>query len=471
MGNEVGRNYVDVMAMHSDVTGSCILGVVKLHNYSKTEKFVIDVGLFQGKEQDQHNGKIMFNPDEVSCIGITHAHIDHVGQLPLLYTNGAMCKVYSSESTAKLLPYQLNDCLRVGLDTAKRKHEKPLYTQDAVDKTLAASVGCKYSEAINGDDHIKMTFFQNGHLYGASVILVQIAIPNGDEINILFSGDYSSKNVFFPVEKLPKWVRKLPLSVVIEATYGNRSTDDTDLCFEDNIMDAISNGRDVVIPAFSLGRGQEIMLLLHNMQEEGKLDKDIPILYCGKLGIRYTEQIFNKNDEFFPDARSFYPEGLQFIYTTADIVSYPSKPKIILGSAGMGGYGPMQTLIPEFIRRKALIHFTGFCAEGTLGRQLMDAQLDSSVEIAGRLVKKRADVKYTTEFSAHAKNNELIEFLQQFENLQTVLINHGTHENKKAFADKVLDEVEANDVVILSRDIGFRLNKIGLQKSLNTRFK
>lgn len=468
MGKEAGRNYIDIMSMHSDVTGSCLLGVAKLSDYQETKKFVIDCGLFQGKDQEGNNGKLLFNPDELNCVGVTHAHVDHVGQLPILYANGAKCNMYSAKGTAELLPYQLGDCLRIGEDTAKRKHEKPLYGQRDVDSALKASKGCEYGETIKINDWLRMTFFQNGHLYGASMILVQITAPGGG-INILFTGDYSAHNMFFPVEKLPKWVKKLPLTVVIEATYGRMTTEDMHPCFEDNLIDAINNGKDIVIPAFSLGRGQEVMLVLRDMQRNGRLSTDIPILYCGKLGISYTKNVFYDNPMFYREVQKFYPEGIQFMYDTSDILTFSGR-KIIIGSAGMGGYGPMQTLIPEFIRRNALIHFTGYCAEGTLGRRLMDAQKDKSLEVSGRLVKKHADVKFTTEFSAHAKSDELIAFLQQFENLQAVLVNHGSHESKTAFAEKVLEEVETKDVAILSRDLGFRINQFGIQKSLNTKF-
>ena len=133
---------------------------------------------------------------------------------------------------------------------------------------------------------------------------------------------------------------------------------------------------------------------------------------------------------------------------------------------------PAQMYISQYIRRKgALIHFTGYTAEGTLGARLKDAEEGSPVEVAGIVTKKRATVEYTTEYSAHAKADEMIAFLQQFRNLKLVLVNHGEPEVKELFADRIVDQVDTKDVGILGRKYFFRVNPYGLAKTLSTKFE
>ena len=138
----------------------------------------------------------------------------------------------------------------------------------------------------------------------------------------------------------------------------------------------------------------------------------------------------------------------------------------------MGSYGPAQVYIPEYIQRKGdLIHFTGYTSEGTLGSKLKNAEFGDDVEVGGLIVKKLAEVDYTTEYSAHAKADEMIEFLQKFNNLKLVLVNHGQDDVKVKFAKRILNEVETKYVGILGRDYFFRVDRYGLRKTLSTKFK
>ena len=146
--------------------------------------------------------------------------------------------------------------------------------------------------------------------------------------------------------------------------------------------------------------------------------------------------------------------------------------KIILTTSGMGSYGPAQTYIPAYIQcKKALIHFTGYCAEDTLGRRLRDAEIGDIVTVGGLDVEKQGNVEFTTEFTAHAKADELIEYLLQFESLNTVLVNHGSKEAKAAFAKRVKKEVKPQYVGRLGEGYIFRIGENGFEKQLATEFK
>ena len=244
-------------------------------------------------------------------------------------------------------------------------------------------------------------------------------------------------------------------------------------CFKQNLLECIGNGGTAVVPVFSLGRAQEILYELKCMQTQGSLDSQIPIYLDGKLALRYTEKYLKDGLEIKEEMREFLPENLIFVDSSnrRDILE-SHETKVILTTSGMGSYGPAQIYIPEYITRSnALIHFTGYCSEGTLGYRLKNAQEDEIVEVGGMLLKKRARVEFTTEYSAHAKADEMIAFLQQFKNMKLVLVNHGEESTKKAFAERILNEVQVKGVGVLGNEYFFRVNPYGLVKTLSTKFE
>ena len=161
---------------------------------------------------------------------------------------------------------------------------------------------------------------------------------------------------------------------------------------------------------------------------------------------------------------------LCFIYK--DTIIEDNNSKVIVTTSGMGTYGPAQVYIPAYIGREGcLIQFTGYTAEGTLGRELKDT-LKGGVVTAGGLVKiKYANVEYTNEMSAHAKADEMLAFLKKFNNLKLVLVNHGELESKKILAARITDEVKPKDVAILGRDYLFRISPYGLIRSFTTSYR
>ena len=466
------RFYLDMMAAHPGVTGSDNVPVVKFPN-GESVMFAVDCGLFQEQQYSEYNQDFIFNPENLDFALLTHNHVDHTGRFPLLYAKGFRGPIYTSNVTSTLLPLGLYDSYKVLKDTAKRQNVRALYSENDVSGVLNCVKGYGFEETIQVHPRIKVTLFKNGHLMGAACILVRIYCPGYKSINLLFTGDYNSKNMFFDVPKIPKWVRKLPLIIIQESTYGYMDSSEVKPCFEDNVLRCVSNGGTVIATMFSLGRGQEIPYVIKCMQEN-VLDKSIPVYYDGKLAIKYTNLHLKNGLDIKPEMRDFLPENLTYVDkgSRRSVIESPG-PKIILTTSGMGSYGPAQTYIPEYIQnRNALIHFTGYCAEGTLGRSLKDAPKGSDVEIGGLLVRKRADVEYTNEYSAHAKADEMIDFLKQFEDIKLVLVNHGEPDVKKKFAARILDEVDnVKYVGVLGRDYLYRIGPYGLIKTLPTKFR
>ena len=465
------RFYADLMATQPEVTGSCNLIIVKLPN-DETIRFVVDCGLFQEKEYEELNNALPFNAENVDFCLVTHNHVDHTGRLPLMVKKGFFKKIYATETTCKLLPLALNDSFKVLRDISKRKNKKVLYNEGDVERTISLLSPCKFNETVEISPNVKITFLNNGHLIGAALILVQISYPGCNDINLLFTGDYNNKNMFFDVNPIPECILNLPLTIIQESTYGNMDTSEIIKCFRGNILKCINNGGTVIAPVFSLGRSQEILYELKCMQNEGVLDKEIPIYFDGKLAIKYTDLFIKDGLDIREDMKDFLPENLRFVNKlNRNEVLEDLERKIVLTTSGMGSYGPAQVYIPEYITREgALIHFTGYTAEGTLGSRLKNTNVGETVEVGGVIAKKKATVEYTTEYSAHAKADEMIEFLKQFKNIKLVLVNHGEAEVKHIFANRILKEVEAKRVGLLGRDYFFRINPYGLVKTLSTKF-
>lgn len=466
------RFYVDVMAMHDEVTGSCNLVIVKFPN-GETLRFVVDCGLFQERKYDELNSVLPFNSENIDFCLVTHVHVDHVGRLPYMVKNGFYKPIYVTETTGKLLPLALYDSFKVLSSVSKRKNTKCLYSDSDVDRTLSLLKPCRFNETIQVHENVKVTFLNNGHLVGAALILVQISCSGYEDINLLFTGDYNNKNMFFDVNLIPKWILELPLTVIQESTYGDMDSSEIHESFKENIKNCLKNDGTVVALVFSLGRAQEILYELKCMQKSGELDTEIPIYFDGKLAIRYTDLYIKDGLDIKSNMRNFLPENLTYVdkASRSDVLEDTNK-KIILTTSGMGSYGPAQVYIPEYIARdKALIQFTGYTAEGTMGSRLKNTEFGEMVEVGGLIAKKRADVEYTTEYSAHAKADEMIAFLKQFKNLRLVLVNHGESQTKETFAERIVNEVDTKRVGLLGREYFFRVDSYGLVKTLSTKFK
>lgn len=468
--------YADIMSVHPGVTGSLNLIVVKFPD-GKSLKFIADCGMFQGRDVDQDaedpNKTLPFNSDTIDFALVTHNHIDHTGRLPLIVKNGFRNEIYLTESTGKLIRHALDDSCHVIRDTSKRRHCKPLYTETDVDLTEQLLKPLPYNETIKIKDNVSVTFLKNGHLMGAAMILVQISYPETEDINLLFTGDYNNKNMFFDVPDIPEWILDLPLIVIQESTYGDMNSTEIKPCFASNVAECIRNNGTVIAPVFSLGRAQEILYILKNMQKEGLISTDIPIYLDGKLAIKYTGLYLNDGLDIKEDMRDFLPENYKPIFKKErGSIIHNIYPKIVLTTSGMGSYGPAQIYIPEYItRRNALIHFTGYASPDSLGGRLKAAKIGDDVEVAGLYAKKGAEVEFTNEFSAHAKADEMIAFLKKFKNLKLVLVNHGEPEKKDIFSRRILDEVDTKYVGILGKDYFFRVNPYGLEKTLSVKFK
>jgi len=470
MGNK-SRFHVDIMAMHPETTGSCILCIVKLPS-KETIRFIVDCGLFQEKEYVEYNKELLFDPHNIDFVIVTHNHVDHIGRVPLLFNKGYNGKIYCSSTTEIICPVALWDTSRILREVAKRNHTTPLYTDNDVESATSHLYGIAYREECQVHENVTVTMLENGHLIGSSLVLVKLHYPGEEDINLLFTGDYKGENLFFDVYDIPEEIRNLKLTIITEATYGYMSSEEIRYEFKDKISKGVSEEKTIILPVFSLGRSQEILYTIRALQEEGIIPSDYGVFFDGKLAQKYTGIYLNVDGIIKQEMQDFLPHDLIYVNSEsrADVLNDLNK-KIIITTSGMATYGPAQVYLPKFLPNpNTLVLFTGYMAEGTLGRSLMESQEGDFVKVGGLIVKRKAEVSFTNEFSAHAKADEIVELLKKFYHINAILVNHGESNSKEQLAKKIVTEVDTRDVGILGREYFFRVNAYGVIKTLGTRF-
>lgn len=481
--------YNDMRAYHHGVTGSCIRNTFHFSDGLKT-RILIDKGISQGKDsqyniENKNCTKLLdyydgVNPEKITATIITHPHADHDGAIAAFVNQGYTGKFFMCTPCSIILPTSLNDIYNVMKKTAKTKKLPVLYDEQTNSKVLNQVRACKFEVPVPITDRITVTFFNNGHLVGASIVLLQVIDPSGEEINLLFTGDYKSSNLFLDLKPLPEWVYKLQnLTIICESTYGTTNSEDVKEVWANNMEEACYKKSIIVIPTFAQGRMQEMMYHLKELQDNGIVPKDYVIEVAGNSGIEYTKTYINNSrdlqikdemihsDEDYKQI-AFYPKNIHFVDSSLHTsVRIDNKtPRIILTTSGMGNFGPANSYIPEVLPNpNAVIHFTGYLAENTLGRKLQEAEYGESVNIKGMIIAKRSCIFSTSEFSSHAKADELINFLNKFCS-RAILLNHGEPDVKTEFAKRVAKETTTRKVGVLGNGYVYRIDPYGIVKAV-----
>ena len=458
---------VDISVKNRSVTGSCIM--ITAHRVDGDIKFLVDCGIYQGEEDyDEKNyAKFDFKPENLDFLLVTHVHADHTGRVPLLFKRGYYRKTYCTEDTANLLKYALPDDEKIISMNAKRYNVKPLYEERDVEQALRSIESKQFDESFEPCEGVRVTFFKNAHLIGAATILVQISSYSNEDINLLFLGDYNTKNMFFDVGDLPEWVKELPLHVICESTYGHVDSADVRVpVFQNNISKFIETGKKtIVIPTLSLGRYQEIAYVLKEMQTKGMLSPSIPIRFDGNLAIKYTNAYRNILN-ISPEKKDFMPFNSEFVTERAAVLEYKES-QIIVTTSGGANFGPAPDYVNAFIERKsAAFHFTSFLWEESLGRHMIDAEKGQFVQVGSVLKKIVADVATTSEYSGHATRDQLLNFLTSLKNIRSLEITHGEPEVRESFGEYCKKNLELNDVAITGNGYTIRLNTYGIVKTV-----
>lgn len=470
-----------VTAYYNEVTGSRTYLVIERPD-GIVNRILIDYGYFQEINYRYLNYVDDFNPEKVDAIIVTHNHIDHTGLLPKAVKQGYRNKIYMTEITRELIPGFLNDCANQQEDNAREMRERypyeadkfrALYHGEDVEKTLKLCEGIPYRMAIEILPGVKLTFLENGHLLGASMILLQCSYPKMKSINFLFTGDFKFDNCFYRMPLLPKGLRNMELIMFCESTYGTTKKSDIKECFRANILEAFKRKQNILIGAFAQGRMQEILYDFKLLQDEGLIPPEYAICVDGPLGIDTTFKYQSILEWFSPRKKDFIPKKLVYVdpKRRENILS-DGIPKILITTSGMLSNGPARVYVPIFLEHpNSLIHLVGYAAEETLARKLLDAKRSDKIQIGSALYDKNAVVKTTREKSSHATQDELVKLINLFTNVKFLGINHGEASVKTAFKTVVEEECpNVEEVNVVDREHMFCFYRVGYQKDPDTKF-
>lgn len=439
-------------------------------------KILIDCGLDYEKDHHiQTNENFLFRPEDIDVVVLTHAHIDHSGNLPTLVRLGFEGQILCTAPTADLTELLLLDSVNIFLHKADkgRKNRKgkynsgaqPLYLQkhvmDTVDRFV--TIGFNKPFRINGD--IELTFIPVGHLLGAAAAVFKIT-EDGAEKSIAFTGDIGRKN--YPVLDDPQPLPPVDY-LVTESTYGGRMHT-RDKSVEETLIEVIEKacvkeqGR-LIIPAFSIGRTQSLVFSLNKIFSSGLLPP-VKVFVDSPLATRSTEVFRKYHYLVYKEAQEFYQkrgdefefENLEYVETLKDSrqVSNYWEPCIIISSAGMLEGGRIQDhLFYNIQNYYCTILFIGYCARGTLGHRLLRG--DSIVHIKDRDLAVYATIKQTDVLSAHGDHEDLMEIVKQQGKgkLKNVFLVHGEASSMQALKDAL--EMDGYVVTIPEKGVGYLL--------------
>ena len=424
-----------------EVTGSCFV--------IETDKarFAVDCGMHQGGiEIEKRNWDVdVYDPAHIDFFIITHAHIDHSGLLPRMVQNGFRGPVYATEPTGDLIKILLLDSAHIQETEAtwkmKRmqrygKQEKilPLYSTKDAEAVCPLIKTKTYNETFSPANGIKANFQDAGHILGAAILELFIE-ENGTPTKLVFSGDIGRRHQL--LMKDPVTLSEADF-LFMESTYGDRNhKGEADSLNElaEAIQYSYSRGEKVVIPAFAVERTQEMLYSLYLLSRDGRLPKDMPVILDSPLAIKATE-IFRRYRSYLDgETQSLLKNGedpldlpqLQFSSTTADSmqINEMNGPAIIISASGMANAGRIKHHLRHNLWRPgASIVFVGFQAEGTPGRRIVDGA--KTIRIFNEDIAIKAKIWTISGFSAHAGQDQLLDWLTHFENKKMqIFLVHG----------------------------------------------
>lgn len=430
------------------VTGSCYL--FETGRY----RFIVDCGMFQGsKEINALNERdFLFNPADLDFALLTHAHIDHSGLIPKLVKNGFAKKIFATKATVELCRIMLPDAghiqeMEVEWRNRKRARKgqsplEPLYTSVDALNCLPQFQAVNYQEEFQPVPGIKVRFLDAGHILGSAIIEIWVT-EDGITTKVVCSGDLGQKNQ--PIIQDPTYVEKADY-LLIESTYGNRLHEDSGERVNQLkrlIMESVESGGNLVIPAFAVGRTQDLLYHIRTLLLKGEIPR-VPVYIDSPMAVSVTE-IYRDSPGYYDeptlkmlaDGQSpFEFKNLHFTRTVEDSrqINDIAKGAIIISASGMCEAGRiLHHLKHNLWRPESHILFVGYQAEGSLGRRLLEGA--KVVKIMGEEIGVRAQIHSIGGFSAHADQRGLMDWLGSFQQLpRGIFITHGESGAQKEMA-------------------------------------
>jgi metallo-beta-lactamase family protein len=451
------------------VTGSCYL-----LETPALGRVLLDCGLHQGGDFDGDMAiPLAFAPESIDAVILSHAHLDHSGLLPVLVHQGFVGPIYCTKATAGLLRIMLADSqglyekdLEYTNLRRVRKGEKPLkpaYTKRDVASVLKMCEPVSYLECLPLGDGASLCFHDAGHILGSAI--VELKFPDGKhQRTLVFSGDLGKRGSVLMND--PQTLEHADL-VMMESTYGNRNHDPmphTIEQFEEVLHATWKNKGNVLIPAFAVGRTQEILYYLGQLHQEGKLD-NWQIFLDSPMAIEVTQIYESCSDLLDPeDGCRLKVASMKRIVPNLNYARTPDESRainriehgaIIIAGSGMCTGGRIRHHLKQRIwNARNTIVFAGFQARGTLGRRIADGA--QHITMFGDEFAVRARVEILSGFSAHAGQSELIEWISHFQNSPRVMLVHGEPDALETLSQKLWkDKKIATEIPYPGQKIGF----------------
>lgn len=444
------------------VTGSCFY----LSGHGK--QILVDCGMHQGKNADEINRRpFEFNPREITCMFLTHAHIDHIGLVPRLVREGFRGKIVTTAAAADIAELMLYDSANIQEYDAEWHNRKaarsggtpiePLYAGTDVDAVLPLIERKSYDKPEILCDEIRYRFVDAGHILGSSTLEMWF-MDGSKEKKIVFSGDIGKKDN--PIVNDPSFVEHADY-LTIESTYGNRNHKNMKDSIDelvDIVKSTFGRGGNVIIPSFALGRTQDLLFILNKLVRQGRLPK-IKVYIDSPLAERIT-RVYAAHPEYFDEEAKelFTTEStrsitIQFTREREDSMALNriKKDAIIIASSGMCEGGRIRHHLKHNLwRKESSIVFVGYQAEGTLGREIVDGA--KTVGVLGEKIVVRAGIYTLGGFSAHADRDQLINWISKFRNSPEIFIVHGEESVSREFRSLIQERFHYRAVLPLYRE-------------------
>lgn len=448
---------VSFIGAAQEVTGSCFL------LETDDARFLVDCGMFQGgREAHARNLKAWpFDPRQIDFVLLTHAHIDHSGLLPRLCAHGFRGPIFTTRATVDLLSVMLLDSAFIQESewarAQRQRARQPragapalLYTVAQAEACLEQLQGTSYDEDVEPHASVRCRFRDAGHILGSAILEVWVA-ENGRTRKLVFSGDLGQPGR--PIVRDPTTIDSADV-LVVESTYGNRlhrplaeTIDELVFVIEDTLRRRHGN---IIIPAFALGRTQELLHLLLDLCRRGKLPR-LQVFVDSPMAHKVTEITWQHKEFLDEDSRALLSLrqshqawlDLRFTRSVEESMALNriKAGAIIIAASGMCDAGRIKHHLRHHLGRpECAIVIIGFQAEGTLGRRLVDG--DKHVRIFGEDVRVRASIHTIGGLSAHADQAALLSWLERFEKApQRSFVVHGEARTACGFADRIADEL------------------------------
>ncbi|MBU1039261.1 MBL fold metallo-hydrolase [Patescibacteria group bacterium] len=446
-------------------------------------KILLDCGSFQGRRQETYllNKTLPFDAKQINAVILSHGHLDHSGLLPLLIKKGFKGKIYATSATIDIVRWLLLDSAKIQEQDAKymgrhkikgAKRAQPLYNKTDVDKTMkrfiivpfVSATEQSWQEILPG---LKIKMYQAGHILGSAVTVIQSQLA-GQTTTLAYSGDLGRANT--PLIDDPEYIKESVDALILESTYGNRRHDPFSLAVEkikEVINSTAAKQGKIIIPAFALGRTQEIIYLIHKLMDQGQVP-NLPIYVDSPLATHLTE-VFKTHRELY-DTEAWqdflqsgrYPlafKNLTYVSKAEDSKKLNTKKGsfIVIAGSGMCEAGRvLHHLINGLGDNNNTVLITGFQAANTLGRRLVEGA--NKAKLFGHDYPVRARIEVLNELSAHADSQDLVDYATNTPNLKKIFLVHGEFNQAQSLQNKLRLTKHNWQVTIPARGDTFKIN-------------